>query len=95
MKWQDQKKDVFIYFDNGQEAYAAFNALSLKECLKIQLRSKTKSELTVGAWIIHLALIILDKKYFAGTPILLTVFIFQFSIGERKAYTNNKFIIRQ
>ena len=29
--WQREKKDVYVYFDNDQEAYAAFNALRLKE----------------------------------------------------------------
>jgi uncharacterized protein YecE (DUF72 family) len=28
--WQKQGKDVFIYFDNDQEGYAAFNAVRLK-----------------------------------------------------------------
>jgi uncharacterized protein YecE (DUF72 family) len=30
-KWQKEGKDVFIYFDNDQEGYAAFNAIRLKE----------------------------------------------------------------
>jgi uncharacterized protein YecE (DUF72 family) len=29
--WQKEKRDVYVYFDNDQEAYAAFNALTLKE----------------------------------------------------------------
>ena len=29
--WQKKGKDVFIYFDNDQEGYAAFNAVRLKE----------------------------------------------------------------
>jgi uncharacterized protein YecE (DUF72 family) len=29
--WQKKKRDVFVYFDNDQEAYAAFNALTLKK----------------------------------------------------------------
>ena len=29
--WQKEKKDVYIYFDNDQEAYAAFNALTLRK----------------------------------------------------------------
>ena len=29
--WQKEKKDVYIYFDNDQDAYAAFNALTLKK----------------------------------------------------------------
>lgn len=33
--WQKQGKDVYIYFDNDQEGYAAFNALTLKEMLKL------------------------------------------------------------
>jgi uncharacterized protein YecE (DUF72 family) len=30
-EWQRQGKDVFVYFDNDQEGYAAFNALTLKK----------------------------------------------------------------
>lgn len=33
-QWQKQGKDVFVYFDNDQEGYAAFNALTLKKMLK-------------------------------------------------------------
>lgn len=29
--WQKEKKNVYVYFDNDQEAYAAFNALTLKK----------------------------------------------------------------
>jgi uncharacterized protein YecE (DUF72 family) len=29
--WQKQGKDVYFYFDNDQEGYAAFNALTLKK----------------------------------------------------------------
>lgn len=29
--WQNEGKDVFVYFDNDQEGYAAFNAKTLKE----------------------------------------------------------------
>lgn len=32
--WQKNGKDVFVYFDNDQEGYAAFNALTLKKMLK-------------------------------------------------------------
>lgn len=32
--WQKEGKDVFIYFDNDQEGYAAFNAKELLEMLK-------------------------------------------------------------
>jgi uncharacterized protein YecE (DUF72 family) len=31
--WQKQGKDVFVYFDNDQEGFAAFNALKLKSML--------------------------------------------------------------
>jgi uncharacterized protein YecE (DUF72 family) len=34
LDWQQQKKDVFVYFDNDQEGYAAFNALQLEELVK-------------------------------------------------------------
>jgi uncharacterized protein YecE (DUF72 family) len=30
-QWNSEKKDVYIYFDNDQNAYAAFNALDLKK----------------------------------------------------------------
>jgi uncharacterized protein YecE (DUF72 family) len=32
-QWKKQKKDVFIYFDNDQLGYAAFNAITLKKIL--------------------------------------------------------------
>lgn len=28
--WQKERKDVYVYFDNDQNAYAAFNALTMK-----------------------------------------------------------------
>jgi uncharacterized protein YecE (DUF72 family) len=31
LQWRDAGKDVYIYFDNDQEAFAVFNALSLKD----------------------------------------------------------------
>jgi uncharacterized protein YecE (DUF72 family) len=31
LKWQDEGKDVYIYFDNDENAYAVFNALTLKD----------------------------------------------------------------
>jgi uncharacterized protein YecE (DUF72 family) len=34
LEWQSNKKDVFVYFDNDQEGYAAFNAVTLKELVK-------------------------------------------------------------
>jgi uncharacterized protein YecE (DUF72 family) len=34
-KWQKQNKDVYVYFDNDQAGYAAFNATRLKEILKL------------------------------------------------------------
>jgi uncharacterized protein YecE (DUF72 family) len=30
-KWQQKGKDIYVYFDNDQEGYAAFNALRLME----------------------------------------------------------------
>jgi uncharacterized protein YecE (DUF72 family) len=30
VEWQSQKKNVYVYFDNDQEGYAAFNAITLK-----------------------------------------------------------------
>ena len=32
--WLENNKDVYIYFDNDQNGYAAFNALHLKEFIK-------------------------------------------------------------
>ena len=29
--WRDKGKDVYVYFDNDQDAFAAFNALTLKD----------------------------------------------------------------
>ena len=40
--WQKEKRDVYIYFDNDQEAYAAFNALTLKK-LVANAKPKVKS----------------------------------------------------
>jgi uncharacterized protein YecE (DUF72 family) len=34
MNWQKEKKDVYIYFDNDQAGYAAFNAQKLAELIK-------------------------------------------------------------
>jgi uncharacterized protein YecE (DUF72 family) len=34
IEWQSQKKDVYIYFDNDQEGYAAHNAILLKSLVK-------------------------------------------------------------
>jgi uncharacterized protein YecE (DUF72 family) len=34
VRWQLQGKDVFIYFDNDQSGFAAFNALTLKKMIK-------------------------------------------------------------
>jgi uncharacterized protein YecE (DUF72 family) len=34
IKWQRDKKDVFVYFDNDQAGYAAFNARRLNELVK-------------------------------------------------------------
>jgi uncharacterized protein YecE (DUF72 family) len=31
--WQDEKKDVYVYFDNDQLGYAAFNAITLRQML--------------------------------------------------------------
>ena len=33
-QWQDQGRDVFFYFDNDQEGFAAFNALELKKLVR-------------------------------------------------------------
>ena len=40
LDWQKEERDVFVYFDNDQQAYAAFNAQRLKEMVK---RSAMKS----------------------------------------------------
>jgi uncharacterized protein YecE (DUF72 family) len=34
IEWQGQKKDVYIYFDNDQEGYAAHNAVLLKTLVR-------------------------------------------------------------
>jgi uncharacterized protein YecE (DUF72 family) len=33
-EWQKQGRDTYIYFDNDQEGYAAFNAIRLIELVK-------------------------------------------------------------
>jgi uncharacterized protein YecE (DUF72 family) len=37
VEWQNQKKNVYVYFDNDQEGYAAFNAITLKALTGIPL----------------------------------------------------------
>jgi uncharacterized protein YecE (DUF72 family) len=32
-QWQQQGKDVYLYFDNDQAAYAAFNAIKIKKLM--------------------------------------------------------------
>lgn len=32
--WADEGKDVYVYFDNDQEGYAAFNAITLQDMVK-------------------------------------------------------------
>lgn len=34
LEWRAQGKDVYVYFDNDQEGYAAFNAKTLQEMLR-------------------------------------------------------------
>jgi uncharacterized protein YecE (DUF72 family) len=36
LEWQSLKKNVYVYFDNDQEGYAAFNALTLKALINSQ-----------------------------------------------------------
>ena len=36
MQWKGEGKDIFVYFDNDQLAYAPFNALMLKRMLPLQ-----------------------------------------------------------
>jgi len=35
--WLNEKKDVYIYFDNDQEGYAAFNALEIKKIYEAKM----------------------------------------------------------
>lgn len=46
--WQKEGRDVYVFFDNDQSGYAAFNALTLKELVipkkGQQKKSKTKSK---------------------------------------------------
>ncbi|HVX26630.1 MAG TPA: DUF72 domain-containing protein [Parafilimonas sp.] len=42
LTWQEEKRDVYIYFDNDQDAYAAFNALALKKIVAKQSASTSK-----------------------------------------------------
>jgi uncharacterized protein YecE (DUF72 family) len=44
--WQKDKKDVYVYFDNDQEAYAAFNAITLKKQVAELTESKKNKVLT-------------------------------------------------
>jgi uncharacterized protein YecE (DUF72 family) len=36
MEWQKNGRDVFVYFDNDQEGFAAFNALELKKLVDVK-----------------------------------------------------------
>jgi uncharacterized protein YecE (DUF72 family) len=45
-KWNQQGKDVFIYFDNDQEGYAAFNAIKLRELLGQKIKAHKQLKLT-------------------------------------------------
>jgi uncharacterized protein YecE (DUF72 family) len=42
MTWQKEKKDVNVYFDNDQDAYAAFKALTLKQVIAKGKASKPR-----------------------------------------------------
>ncbi len=42
LTWQKEKKEVYVYFDNDQEAYAAFNALTLKQFIANSKSSKQR-----------------------------------------------------
>ena len=44
IQWQKEKKDVYVYFDNDQEAYAVYNALALKKLVADSKQTKTKVE---------------------------------------------------
>lgn len=46
VEWQSQKKKVYVYFDNDQEGYAAFNALTLKAL--VNKLAIVKNEKTAG-----------------------------------------------
>ena len=40
IEWQNQKKDIYVYFDNDQEGYAAFNAITLRGLVKAHTSKK-------------------------------------------------------
>jgi len=40
LQWQQQGKETFIYFDNDQNGYAAFNAIRLQELVQEKLTSR-------------------------------------------------------
>lgn len=44
--WLAEGKDVYVYFDNDQNAYAPFNALSLKETLQKGKKKHVKQNYT-------------------------------------------------
>ena len=44
VKWQEQGKDVYVYFDNDQHGYAAFNALEIKKEVDALLSEVKKRE---------------------------------------------------
>jgi uncharacterized protein YecE (DUF72 family) len=34
LQWKDEGKDVYVYFDNDQDAFATYNAITLKDMLR-------------------------------------------------------------
>ena len=43
--WQKEKRDVYVYLDNDQEAYAVFNALALKKLVSNEKPVKSKQKI--------------------------------------------------
>ena len=43
-QWREQKRSVYVYFDNDQAGYAAFNALQLKQLLQSPRSSGTEAD---------------------------------------------------
>jgi len=45
IEWLAEKKEVYVYLDNDQEAYAAFNALTLKRLISKAKTVKSKAKI--------------------------------------------------
>lgn len=72
-----EKKDVYVYFDNDQDAYAAFNALTLKRFISAQSYK-------------HLAIIVNFCAPYKGLEFAISVLIPSFIINTKLFFNQLK-----